>query len=376
MLTIFFLRHLEHSLASLARTNDKLLVHDLFDMFAGTSAGGMLATAVGLRRQSMSELSAVFNCDTMCSIFDKSFIDRLCGNVQFRPKYDGDAKTAALKRAIGERTRFCRNATGKFVLVPTYDLEAWESVFFVNHDFPTLSATTTDREDRQARGDRRAREDNWSGDAPLDHSAPLAYKVADATSAAPTYFPAVHLETYVGRVERAMPDEPSLRYVDSWFVDGGVNKNNPALTAALAARRHLRNHGQQTRPIRVLSLGTGQSKHFRKGGGTDDASDAEDFGGIQWMRNNLLQMLMDETHTHQEMQLFFDEPERDYVRVNGDLGEAGVAPDLDDTSSDNVDAIRRLSCKWWREHAERVYALLDLPFDASVCSEPIAWDQL
>ena len=373
-------------------TEETPLTCNLFDMYAGSSAGGMIAMLLGVRRMSMSAIRKRFGERAVRRIFEKSVWDSVFGQVQFRPKYDGREKARVLQECLGADTRFSKSATGgKIVMVTAYDLQSdsHKSRFFVNYDYECNA-----------------------------ECAPLAWKLADATSAAPTYFPAVHIEAECahnlctgkmggrtlhvnvdnrnGNVSsddshetksnetnnqphetktgahplcESCPGAHAKNQVNSWFVDGGVNRNNPALTAALLARRHLRNLKRDNVRVRVLSIGTGMKGTKLCG------KSAKDYGGIQWFQNNLLGMLMDETHTDEELRLLMDDPDRDYLRVNGKLEDFGIKDDLDDVSAHNIRRIKQLSQQMWRAYAKDVFRFLRIPFHTTAI-EPLSIEDL
>ena len=76
----------------------------------------------------------------------------------------------------------------------------------------------------------------------------------DASSAAPAYFPCVEVNNV-------------------WYIDGGVVANNPTMVAYAEACK-IWGRGQD---ISVLSVGTGGMEGNAKG-----------WGGIQWLKNGLL----------------------------------------------------------------------------------------
>ncbi|MBA2349835.1 MAG: patatin-like phospholipase family protein [Solirubrobacterales bacterium] len=173
-------------------------VHELFDLVAGTSTGGVLACALTRPGAAPArELVELYRTEGP-RIFHRSAAHRLrSADGLLEEKYDDRALVDALDRYLGDG--LLSEATTR-TLVTAYDLEARAPHFFKS----------------------------WRHD--LDGPRP---QVARATAAAPTYF------------------EP-LRLGAMSLVDGGVFATNPAMCAYAES---VRLHGLP--PSFVLSLGTG-----------------------------------------------------------------------------------------------------------------------
>lgn len=183
-----FLAKLE---ASLGRS-----LYDTFDLFAGTSTGGIIACALGVLRMDGKTLANLYNYENGNRIMNQSWWDRAAGLKQGEPKYDGVGKREVLARYFGDTML---TDAKKPVLVVTYDVEARTSA--------VLKSTADERIS--------------------------ALDATDASSAAPLYFPTVQ----VG---------------DRWLIDGGVVANNPAMCAFAEAKKLW-----PADEIRLLSVGTG-----------------------------------------------------------------------------------------------------------------------
>lgn len=184
-----FLEKLESSL------NGRSL-YDTFDLFAGTSTGGIIACALGVLGMDGKTLANVYNYENGNRIMNQSWWDRAAGLKQAAPKYDGVGKRAVLAHYFGDKML---TDAKKPILVITYDVEARKSAVLKSSSEEPISA--------------------------LD--------ATDATSAAPLYFPTVQLG-------------------DRWLIDGGVVANNPAMCAYAEAKKLWPND-----EIRLLSVGTG-----------------------------------------------------------------------------------------------------------------------
>ncbi len=172
--------------------------HELFDLVAGTSTGGILACALTRPGAApASELVELYRTEGP-QIFRRSTAHRLrSADGLLEEKYDDRALVDALDRYLGDGLL---SETTTRTLVTAYDLEARGPHFFKS----------------------------WRAD--LDGPRAL---VARATAAAPTYF------------------EP-LKFGKMSLVDGGVFATNPAMCAYAESVRL-----DGLPPSFVLSLGTG-----------------------------------------------------------------------------------------------------------------------
>jgi patatin-like phospholipase/acyl hydrolase len=191
------------SAAILAAIEEDLGVRltDHFDLIAGTSTGGIIALGLGLGLRPADILA--FYTEYGRRIFRNRL--RLRSALWwFWRKYRAAALETALRATFGDRG-FGESA--KRLVIPSYNVGDDDVYIF-----------------RTAHAERLRR----------DYRVP-AWKVALATSAAPTYFPA-------------------CREVDGLrLIDGGVWANNPAMVAIIEAVGTL---GVRVDGIRLLSIGT------------------------------------------------------------------------------------------------------------------------
>jgi patatin-like phospholipase/acyl hydrolase len=205
------------------------------NMISGTSTGGIIALGLA---DGYTPSEAV---DLYRKFGEKVFKDSRFDNLLDLGRLIGaEYSTRPLKKILQETYRSktlaeLRTKTGKFVLIPTFDLDAekdgvrsWKPKFF--HNFPG--------------------NDSDGGELLVD--------VALRTSAAPTYFPA-----YQG------------------YIDGGVVTNNPSMAALAQAL----NEGKPQSEIRLLSLGTGRVTQYIRG-------KTLDWGQAQWAKT-LLPIMFD-----------------------------------------------------------------------------------
>ncbi|MFD4192866.1 CBASS cGAMP-activated phospholipase [Amycolatopsis thermoflava] len=176
-----------------------------FDLLVGTSTGGILA--LGLASGYSCEQMLQFYRQIGPRVFSKPRrLSRL-----FRPKYDRRQLDHLLREHFGE-TKYM-NELAKPVCITSHEVVSGTPRVWKDDHSPEL---------------------RWGGDQ-------LVWKVAAATSAAPTYFAPIQ-----------------LGHADS-HVDGGVWVNNPALVGIIEAVRYA---GKDLQEIRLLSIGT-TSKAFR-----------------------------------------------------------------------------------------------------------------
>jgi patatin-like phospholipase/acyl hydrolase len=172
---------------------------DSFDLLVGTSTGGLLALGLASGR-TCSEMLAFYREAGPVIFGHPRRLLRL-----FRPKYDRRQLDNVLREQFGDQTTL--NDLGKSVCVTAHEL---------------VTGTTRVIKDDHHESLR------WGGDQ-------LVWKVAAATSAAPTYFAPVQ-----------------FGQADS-HVDGGVWGNNPAMVGIIEAVRY---GGRSLTDIRMLSVGT------------------------------------------------------------------------------------------------------------------------
>ena len=180
-----------------------------FDMIAGTSTGGIIALGLGLGRTT-EEIVSFYNTDGRL-IFPPYPATKLGKTWRFvssffRPILNHEELEAALKRRFADDTL---GQAGPRIVVPAFMMPKTEIAVFKTDHHP---------------------------DFRNDHTTP-AWKVARATSAAPTYLKG-HEHSESGRI----------------FSDGGVWANNPVMVAIVDA---LTSYDITLDQIEVLSIGTG-----------------------------------------------------------------------------------------------------------------------
>ena len=300
---------LEHRIQRITR-DPAARIMDFIDFVAGTSTGGIIASALLLPgfipgRQHYTANEVVdFYFKHGPKIFKRNLWDkvRTLGGLRDQ-KYSNDYLVSALNDQFGE---VALRDLIRPCIITGYDITARRSRFFGKHKAMFDAA------------------ENF-----------LVKNVALATASAPTYFEPANIFN--------MKNEPFP------MVDGGVFANNPALCAYAEARKldfaGLSNHPFNDNPtyfakptakdMLLLSLGTGSVKK------SYPYSQAKKWGAINWIRPTIDIMMSgnSETVTHQLRQIFdaADNPDG-FIRLEPELRQANSA--MDDASSENLENLK------------------------------------
>ena len=280
-------------------------IRDCVDFYAGTSTGSIIALALATTGLTVEEISKLYDHATAKEVFEenKGWFEIDGFNA---PKYEASGKTNVLKRSLREAT-IGNIPEHKHVLVTTYAIERRK---------PLVIKSTE-----------------------ASHCALLSYEVADASSAAPTYFPTRDM------------------YVDGkkfWLVDGGVVANNPTMCAIAEARKAWK--GTEIGDLRVLSVGTGY--RTRKINGPDSRK----WGALEWfVKGDILGILTDERAVAYQA-LTITNPGT-YIRVNSNMSKSDDLPDppddaMDDFDEENINRLRKMGDFWYEKYGQSAVALL------------------
>lgn len=188
----------------LARLEDDLSVHirDSFDLIAGTSAGGIIALALGAGLRPADLVRHYQQLAAMVFPASRRRWWRLPARLR-RPTYAQQPLRDALYQAFGDR-RF--GDSSRRLVIPSWDVQSGQVHLFKTPHHPRLTR---------------------------DWKIPMV-DVALATSAAPTFLPAARVDGHR-------------------LVDGGVWANNPSVVAITEAVSVL---GVPLGAIRILNVGT------------------------------------------------------------------------------------------------------------------------
>ena len=284
-------------------------IRDCVDFYAGTSTGSIIAIALATTNMTMREINNLYNYDIAQRIFTEN-----SGLFEFdginAPKYEASGKTKTLKDNFGNAT-IGDVPDDKHVLAVTYAIEKRKPVVI----------KSTKRDYRNV----------------------LSYQAADASSAAPTFFPTKEL---------VLPPDAD----EFWLIDGGVIANNPTMCAIAEARRVWKDVALSD--MRVLSIGTGFLTRKING------PDSRKWGGMQWMtKGKIIEVLSDERIVAYQCLTIMDQGS--YIRVNAKLqAQPGLTkeqvPDdaMDDVSRTNIKRLKMLGDFWFDQYGDAVVQLL------------------
>jgi hypothetical protein len=299
--TTQFLSHVEKQLLNQHQKS----LRDCVDFYAGTSTGSIIALALATTDMSMDDINDLYNHVNAKKIFteNKGWFEVDGINA---PKYEAKGKTSMLKDKLGS-AKLKDVPNGKHVLAVSYGIEKRRPYVFKSNktEFKNL----------------------------------FSYQIADASSAAPTYFPTTELPL--------PPDKDEY-----WLIDGGVIANNPAMCAFAESCRLW-----PTTEKRVLSIGTGS--HTRKINGPA----SQKWGAVQWMlKGQIIDLLSDEKVV--AYQMITITPPGNYIRVNAEMRQQpGLpkAPDdaMDDISKTNIKRLKMLGDFWFTQYGDAVVELLN-----------------
>lgn len=217
MMTVEVLASIEEILRR-QLNNNRLVLADWFDFFAGTSTGAIIATCLALG-MSADEIRR-FYLESGEEMFDKAFILR-----RFRYKYEDEKLAGKLKEVIGADTTLGSDRLLTLLMMVMRNAST-DSPWPLSNN-PSAKYNQRDRRD-------------------CNLNLPL-WQLVRASTAAPVYFPPELIDT------------GSQEFV---FVDGGITTyNNPSFQAFLMATTEPYNLNWPAGEDRLLvvSIGTGTS---------------------------------------------------------------------------------------------------------------------
>lgn len=261
--------------------------HELFDLIAGSSAGGLVACALavpgeqGGARWTANEVTSLFEREGS-RIFRRTLGRSLRTRFGFsRPRYSDAVLNEVLTDYCGD-IRLRDATTG--LMVCSYDVERRTPVRF----------------------------HSWKAKEDPGHDRAL-WQVARSTIAAPTYFAPMRLT-------------PPGKHAPGSLIDGGIVAHNPALLAAI--------EGATLRPqeqVTIVSLGTGAlNKRLRW-------EEASTWGAVRWARP-MIDMFFDASSSIVQEQLDRMLGERNH---RFQIPLTGCTEQMDDASPRNLAALRR-----------------------------------
>jgi patatin-like phospholipase/acyl hydrolase len=269
-------------------------IADYFDMIVGTSTGGILVCcylaprAQGRRPKFSAQEAVNLYLDRGGDVFSLSIMQRIRSAGGYA---DETYNAQGLEDALGDYFGDLKlSDLLRPCLLTAYDIERRKAHFF-----------------RQHRARRLASADFLVRDA------------ARATSAAPTYFEASHVQSQANE--------------SFALIDGGLFANNPALCGYAEARTLPKQ--PRAKDMVILSLGTGATQE------SYPYKSAKNWGRVQWIQP-VLDIMMSgvaETVDYQLRQIY-DAVQRpkQYLRIEPNLGDA--SPHMDDASPGNLNNLR------------------------------------
>lgn len=285
----------------------KLTIRQCVDFYAGTSTGSIIALALATTDMSIAEINKLYNYQNAKKIFTDNRgwfeIDGINS-----PKYEGSGKTNLLKQKFGS-SKLNQVPRGKHVLAVSYGVEKRK---------PEIIKSTT-----------------------AGHRKLLSYEVADASSAAPTYFPTKELT--MSDIEQAL-----------WLVDGGVTANNPAMCAIAEAMKVWPD--SPLSDLRVLSVGTGH--RTRKINGPE----SKKWGALEWFtKGHILDVLTDERVVAYQAHTIVNPG--NYIRVNAEMRTQPGLPNppddaMDDISKANINKLKQMGDFYFQQYGDAAVELL------------------
>eukprot|EP00850_Spirogloea_muscicola_P013599 SM000093S24410 [mRNA] locus=s93:185125:187287:- [translate_table: standard] len=289
---------------------------DFFDIFAGTSAGGILATFFSLpgkdgRPAFRAEQVNDFWTSKASEIFQLRGWPTFLGKLRniWRPRWKSAGLERLLQTSIQEhcgRADITLKDTIKPILITSYDMLHGTPYFFMSE---------------------RAVKDEYHN-----------FKITDvcrATSAAPTFFKPANIESTENRHKLVC-------------ADGGLIANNPTMAALLHVVTDqkafpppdARDMKRRTiRDVLILSLGAGERVV------THTYDEAKKWGLLGWA-NPLLDVLVwgsgNSVHTQMCLLSAVEEAQDNYLRIEiSSLPKLSVR--LDNTSRENMDTLQKLA---------------------------------
>lgn len=289
------------------RTEHGKSLRDCLHFYAGTSTGCIIALALATTDLELAEINELYNVKNAKKIFaeNEGWFELDGINA---PKYEGSGKSNFLKEKFG-KAKLSSVPRDKHVLAVTYGIEKRK---------PEVIKSTN----------------------PIHRKLP-SWLVADASSAAPTYFPTK--ETIMSDSEDAC-----------WLVDGGVTANNPTMCAIAEAIKVWPKQALQD--LRVISVGTGY--RTRKINGPE----SRNWGALGWFaKGHIFDLLTDERVV--AYQAYSILTSGNYIRVNSEMrAQPGLPnpPDdaMDDISHSNIRKLKIMGERWFTLYGDAVVDLI------------------
>ncbi|XWS45298.1 hypothetical protein CRYUN_Cryun15aG0124800 [Craigia yunnanensis] len=327
------LAFLETKLQELDGPNARIA--DYFDIIAGTSTGGLIATMLTAPNKENRPMYAAkdinnFYLEHCPKIFPQhsrlNFLASMANLIKATlsgPKYDGKYVRSLTNQLLGDTTL---KQTLTNVLIPAFDIKLLQPVIFSTND----------------------------AKADVSKNARLS-DVCISTSAAPTFLPAHYFETKDANGKTRTFD----------LIDGGVAANNPTFLAINHISKEILKQNTEfveiepmdSRRMLVLSLGTGEAKHEEN----YNAAVANKWGMIDWLydggKTPMLDVFWDASsdmvdfHTSTLFQSFHSK--ENYLRIQDDT-LTGDASSVDIATEVNLKKLIEIGTGLLKKRVSRV----------------------
>lgn len=325
-------------------------IHELFDLIAGTSTGGIISLALTMPnpdcmdnpKYSAEDLVNLYK-DQGYFIFNRpDWYKNLSLNGCIFPKYPTRGIKTVLKRFFGD-TLLSQALTD--VLIPSYDMQGTRLYW---KDWKECEENSVQRKG----GHPRFFKSHQAKKGNLPEENYLMWKVAHATAAAPTFFAPVNAE-----FTPPDDDKPRENLIET-LIDGGIFANNPAMCAYAEAKRMKKEKIKELnekiegneleknkrkeieskleeiekKDIFIVSLGTGHLTNIL------DTGMAKIWGKLHWVTPLLKNIIFDgasDTVNYQLKQLL---DEKMYYRLQPFLPEN--CDEMDNVDQNNLKALQ------------------------------------
>lgn len=261
---------------------------DFFDFFAGTSIGGLIGLSLASGKSAEQTLADML--DNLNIVMDKSCCDRVLP-FQCKSIYNGKGKKRAIEAFVSD---IPLSGFSKPIMIPTYDITN-RKVVLHTAESDLVSARV----------------------------------LADATTAAPSYFPPVQTGT-------------QQKGKKIFEIDGGVAVNNPALIAMTHATKTI---GWETDEIKILSVGTGMDTRHISG------VSARKWGILGWITNGITKIMV-QAPVQVYDQACDDLIGDNYLRINSDVQPCKFS--IDSTGRKNIECLISMGSGWFDEYQDQI----------------------
>ncbi|MCK8493152.1 patatin-like phospholipase family protein [Spirosoma sp. RP8] len=302
-------------------------IADIFDLIAGTSTGGLVASALALKRENKPNESK-FTVQEVIDLYKNNAINifppRTGRFLQLKdyvyPKYDSSGLEKTFNAILGEKKL---NDCRKPILITSYDFRSYQPLYFTSRFVNPTS------------NDYHIQKNFYLKD------------ICRATSAAPTYFPPFSFNFL------AFANEQPLR-MDC--IDGGIFLNNPSLAALVEVLSNsndtlYKNVSEEANypfnDVYVLSLGTGIVNQIKS-----ESFKATKWGEAKWAKPLITAMMQANGQAVEYQMKILSKS--NHVRINPNLEKH---TEFDDSSES--------AFKYWTEETL-----------SQVINNSIVWDEV